>query len=137
MAGKRNTFLLMLMVAMCSCGGRYEHLDVICAASLQMDQTPRRWAQGLGESFADLGGCERPTNCGSVRCVLSSWGADNALKEIIPRSLRGKTSLVKTAAKMEYAALKDFILVAAAVPITETHVISWPRVFASSFLSFT
>lgn len=36
------------------------------------------FALGLGEGFADLGGGEMPTNCGSVRRVLSSWGADNA-----------------------------------------------------------
>lgn len=36
------------------------------------------FALGLGEGLANLGGGEMPTNCGSVRCVLSSWGADNA-----------------------------------------------------------
>lgn len=36
------------------------------------------FALGLGEEFADLGGCERPIKCGCVWCGLSSSGAENA-----------------------------------------------------------
>lgn len=36
------------------------------------------FALGVGEGFAGPGGCEGLIKCGCVRCVLSSWGAENA-----------------------------------------------------------
>ncbi|RMB93655.1 hypothetical protein DUI87_29882 [Hirundo rustica rustica] len=57
---------------------------------------------------------------------LDRWAESNKMK-IILRYLKSKASPVKTTTRMEYAALSDFILVTGAVPISETHIISWPR----------
>ncbi|XP_064271864.1 uncharacterized protein LOC135297840 [Passer domesticus] len=135
------------------------------AAATKLPGWHQEYQQGLGEGFDDLGGCKRPIKCG-VRCVLSSWGAENASEgewvqckaencffsevwihkpresstklrlafyfshtcsEIILRSLKSKTSPVKTTTRMECATLKNLISVTEAVPLSETHVISWPR----------
>lgn len=53
--------------------GHFQYLGLIFFSLTELYD----FALGLGGGFADLGGCERLIKWGCVRCVMSSWGAEN------------------------------------------------------------